>query len=113
MPGMATLRKSGDRIENNFQNGVCFVAIDTAGIYRENRMMKWNYDRDTNTQYILRPVPVTDPDAGVLRVERTGELILWLCNTTRTNATAGGTLGGAQGMLLLDYIKLVPILEEP
>jgi hypothetical protein len=111
MPGN-TLRKEGDRIVNNFENGICFVSVDTAGIYKERTMMKWRYDNspDRNTQYILQPL--NEPDANILKVTQTGELTLWLCNTTRTNATAGGTLLGAQGMLFLDYIKLTPVMKE-
>jgi len=113
MPGRSPLYKDGDRIMNNFENGVCFVSVDTAGIYKERNMMKWRYDNslDRNMQYIQQPI--NDPDAHILKVGLTGELTLWLCNTTRTNVTAGSTLGGAQGMLFLDYIKLVPIVEEP
>ena len=112
MPGRPVLSKNSDsKIENNFERDACFVSVDTAGIKKERTMTKWTFDNTTNTQYILQPK--SDTDAGILKVEQTGELTLWLCNTTRTNATAGGTLLGAQGMLFLDYIKLVPIVEEP
>jgi len=113
LPGKSPLRKTGDRIENNFERDICFVSVDMAGIYKERTMMKWRFDNsaERNMLYILQPI--NEPDANILKVGQTGELILWLCNTTRTNVTAGSTLGGAQGMLFLDYIKLVPIVEEP
>jgi hypothetical protein len=66
-------------------------------------MKQWTLSSDVN-QYI--DTPVTTPDASIMEVDRVGELTMWLCNTARSNATS------AQGMLFLDYIKLVPKLPE-
>jgi len=115
MPGEPTLRKDGDRILNNYLHDICFVSVDTAGIHKERKMTQWNFNNEPsatiNTQFILEPV--NEPDATLLKVKRTGELTLWLCNTTGSTVHNQTNAPSAQGMLFLDYIKLVPILEEP
>ena len=119
MPGRPVLRRGDapylNQVFNNYLgNYRCFVSQDTAGIYKERVMKQWmltdpnifvsdNVREDPN-QLLKRPV--NDPRAAVMEVDRTGELTIWLCNTARTIAA------NAQGMLFLDYIRLVPILDE-
>ena len=111
MPWEPALRKSNDTIINNYRKDICFVAQDTAGIYKERKMTQWKFDSKTGTQFILEPVD--EPDAHLLKVNRAGVLTLWLCNTTGSEKHTQTNGQSAQGMLFLDYIKLVPILEEP
>ncbi|MDR0711342.1 MAG: fasciclin domain-containing protein [Prevotellaceae bacterium] len=107
MPGRPTLKQGNSASADAITNGhlgdtICFVGLDTAGIHRETLLKPWSLD--AKTQFLKQPLKT--PQAEVLKVTNVGELTLWLCNTTRRNATR------EQGMMFLDYIKLVPILEE-
>lgn len=107
MPGKPTLKKgnsaSADAVTNGYLNDtICFVGIDTAGVHRETQLKQWTLE--AKTQFLKRPL--TTPQAAVMVAPNVGELTLWLCNTTRRNATR------EQGIMFLDYIKLVPILNE-
>ena len=107
MPDRPTLRKAtNNQIINNYLgDDICFVSQDTAGIHKERIMRQWSLDITANRpQLILEPI--NSPTANILRVDRVGELTMWLCNT------ALSTTGSEQGMLFLDYIKLVPKLPE-
>jgi uncharacterized surface protein with fasciclin (FAS1) repeats len=120
MPGSPALQKynrygSGDFVDNSYMTGgvagdntrldTCFAAIDTAGVYRERRMQKWTVSR-LRAQAIQ--APVGGQQAYTMAVPRSGEITLWLCNTARDKDYAAQL----QGLLFLDYIKLVPMLEE-
>ena len=106
MPGRPVLRRGSEtssiQIANNYLgNATCFVALDTAGIKKERVMRQWRLNNEDARQDINEPI-VSD-NAEIMQVDRTGLLTIWLCNTTRSNAT---------GPLFLDYIKLVPVLPE-
>jgi uncharacterized surface protein with fasciclin (FAS1) repeats len=118
MPGRPVLQKgtqhSADAVANNHMTArgsdvalydTCFVALDTAGVYRERKMRKWTVSRQ-KAQAIQ--APVTTPQAYTMSVPAAGELTMWLCNTARDKDYASQL----QGLLFLDYIKLVPILKE-
>ena len=113
MPGKDLLRRNSTGvIENNYLSDICFVSQDTAGIHQERKMTQWKFNNSINFQYITEPV--NEPDASILKVDQTGEMTLWLCNTPRNFSSPQGALPtNAQGVMFLDYIKLVPILEEP
>lgn len=118
MPGSPPLQKgtkySTDAIANSYMSSrydgdayfdTCFVAIDTAGIFKERKMQKWTVSK-LNAQAIQAPVSTSQ--ASAMHVSRAGELTMWLCNTAREKDYASQL----QGYLFLDYIKLVPILSE-
>ena len=112
LPGERTLRKNDDsKIENNFLSNICFASQDTVGINKERVMRQWYIDQVTpnmqNMQFVDWTRPVEGEEATILTVPQAGELTLWLCNTSRENTQS------AQGILFLDYIKLVPKMEEP
>ena len=89
-------------VQNNYLGDkVCFVGIDTAGVYKLTKLTKWNLANNT-TQLISSEF--TTSDADVMTVPTWGTLTMWLCNT------AESTSASAQGMMFIDYIKLVPIL---
>ncbi|MDR3366652.1 MAG: fasciclin domain-containing protein [Prevotellaceae bacterium] len=107
LPGKPALKKGNDASADAVTNGhlgdtVCFVGLDTAGVHKETQLKPWTLD--AKTQFLKRPLPTAKDD--VMVVPNVGELTLWLCNTTRRNTTR------KQGMMFLDYIKLVPILPE-
>lgn len=103
MPGQKELAYStANGIINNYLGDkISFVSQDTAGIYKERAMKKWELANNT-TQYLSKQID--GADSGIMTVPTSGKLTMWLCNTARTNATS------AQGMLFLDYILLVPKL---
>jgi uncharacterized surface protein with fasciclin (FAS1) repeats len=118
MPASPPLQKgtsySADAIANGYMTGrlagdtyydTCFVAIDTAGVRKERKMQKWTVSR-LKAQAIQ--APVQSPQAYAMAVPRAGAVTLWLCNTARDKDYAAQL----QGYLFLDYIKLVPVLEE-
>ena len=111
LPGKPALRKDGDMILNNYLEDICFVSRDTAYvpaqgvIPKPKKMMQWRFDNTTATQFITEPVEA-EAEPNILKIEQAGELTLWLCNTTWRNDQ------NAQGILFLDYIKLVPIFKE-
>ncbi|MDR3365858.1 MAG: fasciclin domain-containing protein [Prevotellaceae bacterium] len=111
MPGSAKLSKgankeNADAVENSYLgNSVCFVAVDTAGVHKETQLYKWSLKLDSKSPQLIN-ARLTTTDADVMKVDKSGQLTLWLCNTARSTAAS------AQGMLFLDYIKLVPILKE-
>jgi hypothetical protein len=107
MPGKPALKKGNSASAEAVTNGylgdtICFVGVDSAGRHRETQLKMWTLEE--KTQFIKSPLARPRPD--VMEVSNVGELVLWLCNTTRSNTTR------QQGMMFLDYIKLVPILEE-
>lgn len=107
LPGRATLKKGNSAGADAVTNGhlgdtICFVGINAAGVHRETQLSAWTLD--AKTQFLKQPLET--PQADIITAPNVGELTLWLCNTTRRNTTR------KQGMMFLDYIKLVPILEE-
>lgn len=92
-----------DAVINNYLGDTkCFVGQDLAGVKKETKLKQWHLLNNT-TQLLKEPV-MNDPDSELMKVPHAGSLTMWLCNTTRSAAAS------AQGMLFLDYIKLVPIL---
>jgi uncharacterized surface protein with fasciclin (FAS1) repeats len=107
MPGRPALRKgssaSADAVTNGYLGDtICFVGQNLAGVHQETQLRQWTLE--AGRQFLKRPLET--PGAATMVVPNVGELTLWLCNTTRSNTTR------QQGMMFLDYIKLVPILEE-
>jgi uncharacterized surface protein with fasciclin (FAS1) repeats len=115
-------------IENNYLGtDTAFVTVDTLGIRREKVMRKWrlsfkdnwqpgnrDYDparppRVSLPQFVQNPVP--GPNTQLMQVPRTGELTMWLTNCTRNDTNQDRDYMW-QGPILLDYIKLVPVLPE-
>lgn len=102
MPGKTELAKSSNAVINNYLgNTTCFVGEDVAGVHKETKLTKWTLASST-TQ--LLSAKVTGTNSDVMTVPTSGNLMMWLCNTTTSTSTS------AQGMMFLDYIKLVPIL---
>jgi uncharacterized surface protein with fasciclin (FAS1) repeats len=144
MPGEKLLiREEGgsNLIKNNYLGDLtCFVTQDTAGIFKERKMRKWeltntwNYFYRNTTAY--KPAanpphpaavgelrvsenqtaiqfiksPVQGPDAEILEVPWSGELTMWLTNTAYNPTNTSDQFW--QGWLFMDYIKLVPVLPE-
>jgi hypothetical protein len=107
MPGRPALRKGNSASAEAVTNGylgdtICFVGLNQAGVHEETLLQQWTLEE--KTQFIKRPL--TTPQAATMVVPNVGNLTMWLCNTTRNNSTR------LQGMMFLDYIKLVPILPE-
>ncbi|MDR1342490.1 MAG: fasciclin domain-containing protein [Prevotellaceae bacterium] len=97
---------NADAVENNYiGDETCFAGIDTAGVWKETQLRKWSLTLDSKSPQLLN-AQSTARGADTMRVSHAGELTLWLCNTARA------TTASAQGMLFLDYIKLVPELPE-
>ena len=106
MPRQARLTKGintqANAVINNYLGDTkCFVGQDVAGVHKETQLTQWNLQNNT-TQLLKEPIDA--PDAALMKVPHSGTLTMWLCNTTRSTAAS------AQGMLFLDYIRLVPIL---
>lgn len=108
----------------------------------ERRMNKWRlkfaddwipeippyevFPRTRLPQLVQNPVP--EPNAYVLQVPRTGEITMWLTNTARrdfhpehnnqgtSSATANRTGSNRaelwRGYIIMDYIRLVPVLPD-
>ncbi len=106
MPNRPVLSKgvSGqvNAVINNYLGDTrCFVGQGLAGVHEETKLVQW--DLQNNTTQLLKSA-VAGSDAEVMKVPQSGTLTMWLCNTARSTAA------NAQGMLFLDYIKLVPKL---
>lgn len=102
-PGATRLAKDGDKILNNYLGDtICFVGQDVAGVHKLTQLSMWTLDEKNQ----LLKKALIGASAKTMQVPYTGWLNMWLCNTTRSTATR------AQGMLYLDYIKLVPILPN-
>ena len=107
MPGAPVLRHgivdNSRGVANNYLGETrCFVGQAMAGIHELSKLRQWTLE--TTTQ--LLTAPITSPDAEVMNVPRTGTMTLWLTNTARSNAAS------RQGLLFLDYILLVPRINE-
>jgi uncharacterized surface protein with fasciclin (FAS1) repeats len=106
MPGSIELSKGTgtyvNAVVNNYLGDkTCFVGINQAGVHQETKLAQWNLANNT-TQLISSKVTTANSD--VMTVPKSGNLTLWLCNTAESTASS------AQGMMFVDYIKLVPIL---
>ncbi len=89
-------------VNNYLGDSRCFVGEDLAGVHKETKLKQWSLV--TGTQLIESAN--TSTDSGIMAVTKTGTLTIWLCNTARSNAARN------QGLLFLDYIKLVPRITE-
>jgi len=105
LPGEESLKfNSGRIVANNYLGGnICFVGQGKAGGIRELTKLK-RYNLAPTTQYVTTPITTTGSD--ILSVPNTGNLTMWLCNTARSNTAS------RQGLLFLDYIVLVPRINE-
>jgi len=95
-------------IANNYLGNLqCFAGVDTAGIFKERKMSRWNLT-DNAGQTLRNPVQ----GSGATRFNplRAGTATMRLCNTPRLNGNALPK-GTESGMLFLDYIRLEPILK--
>lgn len=116
MPGEKTLKygTTGNTrgVANNYlttpTTNRCFVGQGMAGGRPElTRLKQWNFA--DASQLLTTPVTTPDvvtPDPYLMTVPKTGELTMWLCNTARSNTAS------KQGLLFLDYIVLVPRINE-
>lgn len=90
-------------VENNYLGtSMCFVGKGKAGVRELTKLRQHTLQLPAQT--VLEAVP--GDAAELLRVNRTGEMTMWLCNTARSNAAS------RQGLLFLDYILLVPRITE-
>jgi len=109
LPGAAPLKfgiTSNSRgVANNYLgDNLCFVGQGKAGGLLPELTKLKRYNLAATTQYVTTPITTTGSD--VLTVPNTGDLTMWLCNTARTNTAS------RQGLLFLDYIVLVPRINE-
>lgn len=107
LPGATPLKfgtsTSNRGVANNFSGeNICFVGQGRAGFKELTKLSRYNLAAISQ----LVSTPVTTPGADVLTVPTTGKLTMWLCNTTLSNAAS------RQGLLFLDYIVLVPKINE-
>jgi uncharacterized surface protein with fasciclin (FAS1) repeats len=90
-------------VANNYLgDNLCFVGQGKAGVKELTKLKRYNLVPTSQ----LIGTQVTTSNADVLTVPNTGELTMWLCNTARSNASS------KQGLLFLDYIVLVPRINE-
>ncbi len=80
----------------------CFVGQTLAGVHELTKLRIWSLEPTTQ----LISAPLMNPEAEVMTVPRAGTMTLWLTNTARSNASS------RQGLLFLDYILLVPRIDE-
>ena len=116
MPGSPLLGRpdpSNPAIVNNYLgNTVAFAASSKSGVMQEERLCKYSLGSDA-----MRMVPVTpvdEPDPYAFSVPQMGNVMFMVCNTAGfgeeyENLTDANRSGG---MMFLDYIKLVPRIEE-
>ena len=107
MPDAPVLRHgtaSNNRgVANNYLGeNRCFVGQTLAGVHELTKLRIWNLEPTTQ----LLSAPLMNPEAEVMTVPRAGTMTLWLTNTARSNAAS------RQGLLFLDYIVLVPRIDE-
>jgi hypothetical protein len=107
MPGAPVLRHgTADNtrgVANNYLGEQrCFVGQTLAGVHELTKLRMWNLEPGTQ----LLSAPLLNPEAEVMAVPRAGVMTLWLTNTARSNASS------RQGLLFLDYILLVPRIDE-
>jgi hypothetical protein len=108
LPG-TSLAKEVDKVVNNYLGDtICFVGRDTAGVGPKlTQLSMWTLNASNQTlKTQMATPPLGMSDTETLVVPYYGALTMWLCNTTRS------TTSREQGMLFLDYIKLVPILPD-
>jgi hypothetical protein len=100
LPNMPVLtRASNGTISNNYLgSSIAFAGVSTAGIKSESHLCKYNLDIAPN-MYIKTPLTT---DQYTFSVPTMGNTTFMLCNTARA----------AGGIMFLDYIKLVPRINE-
>jgi len=105
LPGASPLKfNSGRIVANNYLgDNICFVGQGKAGGVKELTKLK-PYNLVAATQIVS--TPITTAGSDVLTIPTTGDLTMWLCNTARSNTAS------RQGLLFLDYILLVPRINE-
>ncbi len=90
-------------VQNNYLgNTMCFAGVTKAGVHELTKLTKWNL---TTTSQTLSSKDISS-DAGIMVVPRAGKMTMWLCNSA-INITSSN-----QGLMFLDYILLVPRINE-
>lgn len=107
MPGAPALKHgivdNARGVANNYLGETrCFVGQTMAGVHELTKLQQWTLEPVSQ----LLSAPITAPGADVMNVNRAGTMTLWLTNTARSNAAS------RQGLLFLDYILLVPRINE-
>jgi hypothetical protein len=107
MPGSPVLKHgtldNTKGVANNYLGDLmCFAGETKAGVHELTQLKKWSL---VATSQILEN-PVTGANATIMTVPNTGTMTMWLCNTARS------TTASRQGLLFLDYILLVPRINE-
>lgn len=107
MPGAPVLKHgTADNtrgVANNYLGeSRCFVGQTKAGVHELTKLRQWTLDPTSQ----LLSAPITAADAEVMNVSRAGTMTVWLTNTARSNAAS------RQGLLFLDYLLLVPRINE-
>jgi hypothetical protein len=118
-PGKPVLYRDAEgAIRNNFSNTTCFATQDTAGILKERPLMRYR-KLDANTAslpylFVLQ-APFTAEDqfgqGGTIKCPSYGKATLFVSNTTRDYALNANTNSRYPGLVFLDYIRLVPIVD--
>ena len=105
LPGASPLKfNSGRIVANNYLgDNICFVGQGKAGGVKELTKLK-PYNLVAATQIVS--TPITTAGSDVLTIPTTGDLTMWLCNSARSITAS------RQGLLFLDYIVLVPRINE-
>jgi len=105
LPGASPLKfNSGRIVANNYLgDNICFVGQGKAGGVKELTKLK-PYNLVAATQIVS--TPITTAGSDVLTIPTTGDLTMWLCNSARSITAS------RQGLLFLDYILLVPRINE-
>jgi len=116
MPGQPLLGRpdsSYPAIVNNYLgNTIAFAAASQSGIMQEEKLCKYNLGSDAMRMIPVNPID--DPDPYAFTVPHMGNVMFMVCNTAGfgeeyENLTDANRSGG---MMFLDYIKLVPRIEN-
>ncbi|MDR2840855.1 MAG: fasciclin domain-containing protein [Paludibacter sp.] len=119
LPGKpALIRESDGTIKNNFNSTTCFAAQDTAGILKERQLIRYR-KLDSNTAslpnlFVLRdPYLFADPygEGGTLICANYGQATIFITNTCRDGALNASNASRYPGLIFLDYIRLVPLVD--
>ncbi len=110
MPGETPLnRNSEGAIENNYLGTeVAFGAYSTAGIMKEEHLRKYTLDIVPN-MVLKDPV---EEEPFTFSVSNMGNVTLMVCNTAAYSNPTAEKKSVTGGLMFLDYIKLVPRVDE-
>lgn len=110
MPGETPLnRNSEGAIENNYLGTeMAFGAYSTAGIMKEEHLRKYTLDIAPN-MVLKDPV---EEEPFTFSVSNMGNVTLMVCNTAAYSNPSAEKKSVTSGLMFLDYIKLVPRVDE-